>query len=119
MTEEDSIKAEEATQIFLSKVRFAFREMRASLTEEQFEDYARLKSQDNLSLWSPWMNSLDDSDCWTATRMGPGTFSHDTGPGTKFPACHICGGLKPGTGAENQFIAAAIGHKKTCLYYGK
>ena len=91
----------------------------AAMTEEQFEDYARLKSQDNLSLWSPWMNSLDDSDCWTATRMGPGTFSHDTGPGTKFPACHICGGLKPGTGAENQFIAAAIGHKKTCLYYGK
>lgn len=57
------------------------------------------------------------ADPWTGIRRGPGFGPHGSGDdGTPFPACHICGGLKPGSGAEHQFIASAIGHQKDCPY---
>lgn len=57
------------------------------------------------------------NDPWTATTRGPGWGPHFSGgDGTIYPCCHECGGLKPGTGAESEFIAEAIGHKKGCSH---
>lgn len=58
-----------------------------------------------------------DATPWTATARGPGFGPHDSGgDGFLFLACHACGGIKPGGGAETNFIAEAVGHKKGCPY---
>lgn len=55
---------------------------------------------------------------WTGICRGPGFGPHGSGDdGTPFPACCICGGLKPGSGAEHQFIDSAIGHQKGCVFH--
>jgi len=56
MNEADTDKTYDAMQAFLTKVRRAYREMRAELNDEQF-DFIVYPAQDRLSLFSPWMNS--------------------------------------------------------------
>lgn len=54
---------------------------------------------------------------WTSTTRGPGFGPHGSGgDGALFLTCHACGGVKPGSGAESNFIASAIGHKEGCPY---
>ena len=45
---------------FLKRVRTAYRELVLTLPEE-LVDTCRMMCQDNLSLYSPWMNSDDQS----------------------------------------------------------
>lgn len=47
---------------------------------------------------------------WSSSRQGQG-FRND---GPLFPACPICNGCKPGTGAEQHFEGRAIGHSDDC-----
>ena len=49
---------------------------------------------------------------WSATREGPGLGPHDSGKGTPYRACPICGQLEKSNG---EFIASAVGHKRECL----
>ncbi len=58
MTDDEVDAAFEAKQVFLRKVREALREMKSSLSEDQF-DYIIDCCQDALSLFSPWMNAED------------------------------------------------------------
>lgn len=52
---------------------------------------------------------------WAGYAQGQGSgFMGSGGDGPHFPACYICGGIKPGTGAEREFMKSAIGHKKFC-----
>lgn len=50
---------------------------------------------------------------WTVTTQGQGSSMGAT-DGTDYPACPICGGIRPGSMAERDFAASAIGHRKTC-----
>lgn len=56
MTEEELNRVEEAVQVFLTKTRDAYREMRASLPPDIVEASVYV-AQDRLSLYSPWMNA--------------------------------------------------------------
>ncbi len=53
---------------------------------------------------------------WSSTQYGQGTgFMGSGNDGVAFPACPICGGIKPKTGAECEFNERAIGHKGSCV----
>ena len=56
LTEDETDVVYEAKQRFLLKVREAFRYEKKVLLEEQFDMFVYM-AQDDLSLFSPWMNS--------------------------------------------------------------
>lgn len=49
---------------------------------------------------------------WSGFREGPGFGPMDSGPGTKYPACPECGGIKDGI--TSAFRATAHGHRANC-----
>lgn len=50
----------EAKQRFLTKVREAFRHERAAIKDDDDFETFRYMAQDDLSLFSPWMNKQED-----------------------------------------------------------
>lgn len=58
LTEEQYIEDHEHVQVFLSEVREAYRKM---IKAAHDKESVRYQAQDNLSLFSPYMNSNDES----------------------------------------------------------
>jgi hypothetical protein len=50
---------------------------------------------------------------WAGTRQGQGS-SMGSNDGYSYPACPECGQIKPGIGADEDFMGCAIGHKPSC-----
>ena len=52
---------------------------------------------------------------WASYAQGQGSgFMSSGGDGQLYPACPVCGGIKPGSGAEGDFMRSAIGHYRGC-----
>ena len=52
---------------------------------------------------------------WTGYQQGQGYGYMGSGnDGPVFPACPICNGIKPKSGAEREFDSSAIGHQPRC-----
>jgi hypothetical protein len=49
---------------------------------------------------------------WSAVREGPGDGPMFSGRGKPYPACAICGGIKPM--ADGAFSESALGHRDGC-----
>lgn len=64
-----------------------------------------------IDLASTPMNLLQKLE-WSGVAEGPGFGPMDSGPGTKYPACPECGGIKPGT--RSDFREEAHGHRRDC-----
>ncbi len=52
---------------------------------------------------------------WSGQRQGPpSTMSRDDGHW--FPACALCGGVKPGPSTDGSWVESATGHRKDCAF---
>jgi hypothetical protein len=51
---------------------------------------------------------------WAGCKEGPGSGFMDSGPGTQYPACPICGGIDPRSKGWIDFRKEAIGHTSYC-----
>lgn len=51
---------------------------------------------------------------WLSERQGPSGRGNRRIPGMIFPACPVCGGVKPEEHAKNHFSPEDIGHSPDC-----
>lgn len=58
-------------------------------------------------------NKLLKSLEWSGYQQGQGA-GFMGGGGCHYPACPKCDGIKPHSGADEDFMKSAIGHKKNC-----
>lgn len=65
---------------------------------------------DRLATYVALFGPLEELE-WSGEREGPGDGPMFSGPGTKYPACPICGGLEKPNGS---FVDTAVGHQPGC-----
>ncbi len=72
---------------------------------------AFLNCVDNLKRCASMLKRIE----WCSVEQGPGSGPMFSGnDGTRYPACPVCDGIKPGCGARVDFSPEAIGHKPRC-----
>lgn len=50
---------------------------------------------------------------WSGSRKGQGSYM-GAADGRRYPACPVCGQIKPDSGSDGDFTKDAVGHAKDC-----